>query len=337
MNKHVSTILRKTTKQDDEAYNILTMAIHERYQGGMDNINANFYMFHSKDNIKPWNHEYGKVPTNHYLLPSNELPKHIDFDAILCQNIAHINLCVQLKQQYNIPIINLFHVLPLQKIPPNILRKNREQLDSVIKQQVFISDFNRKEWGWDNTNAKVIKHCVDSDFFRPSNIERKPQILSVCNDWINRNIPCGFQLWANIIRPQSKEQLPFKVLGNTPGLSKAAKNIEELRDSYNESLIFLNTSLISPIPTVVLEAMACGNIVVSTNTCMLPEVIKHGENGLLFNPDRPGEAREMLVDILKNPNKYKHLGENARKTMLTDFSKERFTKEWDNLLKLVIK
>lgn len=337
MNKHVSTILRNTTRKNGEVYNIITMATHEAYQTSLDETNANYYMFHSRDNIKPWNHEYRKVPKNHFLLPNNELPKHIDFDAILCQNVAaHLQLCIKLKQLYNIPILNLFHVLPLQKIPPNILRKNREQLDSVIEKQIFISDFNKNAWGWEGTDAKVIKHCVDSEFFRPLNRERKSYSLSVVNDWINRDQPCGFQLWANIIRPGTKEALPFKAVGNTPGLSKAAKNVEELRDEYNNALVFLNTSLISPIPTVLLEAAACGCIIISTNTCMIPEHFRHQYNALLFNPDKPGEAREMLIDVLKNPTKYKHLGENARKTMLEDFTKERFTKDWDNLLKSVI-
>lgn len=337
MNKHVSTILRNTTRKNNEPYNIITFSIHECYQNNMDSINAQFYMFHNKDNIKPWNHEYRAVPKNHYLLPNNQLPKYIDFDAVFCQNIAHISLCVQLKQQYNIPLINLFHILPQQKIPPNILRKNREQLDSVVDQEVFISDFNRKEWGWDNTNAKVIKHCVDTDLFKPIEIDKKPQVLSVCNDWIQRDHFCGFNLWANITRPGTKEALPVKVLGNTPGLSKAAKDVNELVSAYQESIIFLNTSLISPIPSVVLEAMSCGNIVISTNTCMLPEIIKHGENGLLFSPDKPQEARQLILEVLKNPDKYRYLGENARKTILKDFTKERFTQEWNDLFKSVIK
>ena len=60
-------------------------------------------------------------------------------------------------------------------------------------------------------------------------------------------------------------------------------SIEALRDAYKSSSVFLNTSIHSPVPTVLMEAMACGCAVVSTDNCMIPEIIEHGVNGLLAN------------------------------------------------------
>ena len=64
--------------------------------------------------------------------------------------------------------------------------------------------------------------------------------------------------------------MPIKVLGDSPGLSKPAESIEALREAYKTSSIFLNTSIHSPVPTVLMEAMASGCAVVSTNNCMIP-------------------------------------------------------------------
>ena len=118
-------------------------------------------------------------------------------------------------------------------------------------------------------------------------------------------------------------------MGNSPGLSEAAQSIEHLRDIYNSSSIFYNTSIHSPVPTVLMEAMACGCAIVSTNNCMIPEIIEHGKNGLISND--PEELKSYLELLLDKPKMARMLGDAARKTIVERYNISRFVEDWNNL------
>ena len=63
-----------------------------------------------------------------------------------------------------------------------------------------------------------------------------------------------------------------------------------------------------------LEAMSCGCAVVSTETCMIPEVIENGVNGFMTNDEK--QMERYLVDLLNDKNLAKEIGDNARKTIV---------------------
>jgi len=194
---------------------------------------------------------------------------------------------------------------------------------------VFISDYSIDEWKFErDENVQVIKHCVDPIFI-PSDIEKQPHILSVVNDWVSRNWCCNFEGWQRIT-----QGLPTKVLGDTPGLSQPAPSLDLLVQEYQSAQVFLNTSTISPVPSVLLEAMSCGCAVVTTATCMIPEIIEHGVNGLISNDET--ELRGYCEDLLKDESLRIKLGKAARDTVVSQFNIERFTKEWNEVFHNVL-
>ncbi|NOT46583.1 MAG: glycosyltransferase family 4 protein [Acidobacteria bacterium] len=76
------------------------------------------------------------------------------------------------------------------------------------------------------------------------------------------------------------------------------------------------------IPNVMVEAMACGVPVVTTNVSGIPEIIRNGENGLLVNPDDP----QALADSLEKIYLDKSLSARLSRAGL-DTVKERFDGE----------
>ena len=326
--RSVRSLMRKVRTGDK--LNILTFPTHERYEENLCKTGHNFYAL---DHGKKWVSTYAKIPDNYHIISS--LPEHIDFDLILshtsCERLtmAHDILSGTKDMPYNklsVPILRHCHILP----NPNNSEQTPLYKTFPVDQNSFISEFNMKAWGYDKTEAAIIEHGIDTAFWKPDeSVKRDNVCLSVVNDWIDRDWCCGFGTWASSVGLKTKFQLPVRVLGDTPGLSEAAKDSDDLRRAYQASRIFYNTSSHSPVPTVLLEAMSCGCAIVSTNTCMIPEVIEHGKNGLLSND--PNELRSFLEMLLNNEELASKLGSEARKTICERYNLKSFVDGWNNL------
>lgn len=77
--------------------------------------------------------------------------------------------------------------------------------------------------------------------------------------------------------------------------------------------VFINTTNFDNMPVSVIEAMALGLPVVSTNVGGMPYLINDGEDGFLVSPNMP-EAFVEKIELLKNtPQLLQHVTVNARK------------------------
>src|SRR5581483_5520203 len=86
----------------------------------------------------------------------------------------------------------------------------------------------------------------------------------------------------------------------------------EIPIRLNEFDIFLNTTNVDNTPVSVLEAMACGLCVVSTNVGGLPYLLRHEQDALLT---APGDAQAMasaVCRLLGEPKLGEQLSKAAR-------------------------
>jgi len=339
--RSVKSILRSANRP--KKLNILTFATHERYEQNLCKTGHNFY---SLAVGKTWDTDYGDVPENYHIIDS--IPDYLDFDLILahtdCQRLAGVHRYLsgaddRSSNRTHIPILRHNHVLPDVRFDVN--QQKAAAVNPTVNWYSFISNFSRDAWGFNQDNSIVIEHGIDTDFWTPGSEQRDNLCLSVVNDWPNRDWCCGFNVWRHTVGMKGGSgtktdpwqcDLPIRVFGKSPGLSVPAESTEHLREIYQKSKIFYNTSLHSPVPTVLLEAMACGCAIVSTATCMIPEVIQHGVNGLISND--PKELRSYLEMLLNNDAVAKKLGENARKTIEQKYNLDRFIKCWNKAFEL---
>lgn len=74
----------------------------------------------------------------------------------------------------------------------------------------------------------------------------------------------------------------------------------------------------------VLEAMACGSVLVASATPPVEEVIQHGENGILVDFFDGDELAQRVAAVLADPAAFRLLAENARQTVVDAFDLNRY-------------
>ncbi|MCX7015370.1 MAG: glycosyltransferase [Candidatus Sumerlaeota bacterium] len=72
----------------------------------------------------------------------------------------------------------------------------------------------------------------------------------------------------------------------------------------------------------VLDSMACRCTMLCSDTAPVREMIKHHETGLLFDFHDDKALAEMAVEVLKDPEAYRHLGHNAEELIRKHYSME---------------
>lgn len=316
----IKKIIELTNVPKKEKYNILTFPTHERYETQLCKTGHNFYSFHLPK-LKKWNNKQIPIPDNYHILPESSIGG-INYDFILSQSkFWQFQIANQINERLKLPLISLEHTVPT---PATM---NLQQIELMKNMQghvnVFISEYSQKQWQIQN-NSVIIHHGIDTKCFNKLNIEKNNTVLTVANDFINRDYCLNYSGWKRIT-----QGLQIKLVGDTPGLSYSANSTEELVNEYNKCGVYLNTSTLSPIPTSLLEAMSCGCAIVSTATCMIPEIIKHEENGFISNNEN--ELRQYIITLLENPELREKIGNNARITIEKYFSEYNFVNQWNNL------
>ncbi|MDO9594367.1 MAG: glycosyltransferase family 4 protein, partial [Lutibacter sp.] len=86
--------------------------------------------------------------------------------------------------------------------------------------------------------------------------------------------------------------------------------------------IFINTTNIDNMPVSIIEAMALGLPIVSTNAGGLPYLIENGVDGILIPVKEERKMTEAIIGLLNNPSKAAELSINAREKA------EKFDESW---------
>lgn len=90
---------------------------------------------------------------------------------------------------------------------------------------------------------------------------------------------------------------------------------EELAAAYASADVFAFPSDTETLGFVAMEAMASGVPVVGARAGGIPDIIRHGENGLMFTPGDLGELTQQLRALLSNAELRRRLGQQARRDM----------------------
>lgn len=211
-----------------------------------------------------------------------------------------------------------------------------KQCDTVIA----VSDQNREklitEYGVSLDRIKVVRLFVDIDTYGQ---REKKKIL-----WAGRFVSeKRFDILLESIRLLKRGDVQLIIVGfgpENPAKIAAEKGIadkvfvfdkmdqRQLSFFYHNCDIFCLSSEREGIPVVLMEAMAVGMPVVSTDVGAIKELVKEG---VLVRPNDPKALAEGLNMLLDNPELRKSMGEKNRKIAAELHSKKNLDSLYDVL------
>lgn len=86
-----------------------------------------------------------------------------------------------------------------------------------------------------------------------------------------------------------------------------------LPDLLNSADVFVMPGKAESFNIATLEAMACAKPVLAANAAALPELVTHGVNGYLFQPDRPEAAARAMESIAEQREQWPRMGKLSLK------------------------
>lgn len=84
--------------------------------------------------------------------------------------------------------------------------------------------------------------------------------------------------------------------------------------------VLVIASRIESIPILLYEAMAMAKPIIATAVGGIPEVLSHGETGLLVPPEDPEALAQAIDRLVENPTEASRMGEAARRRALAHFT-----------------
>ena len=121
--------------------------------------------------------------------------------------------------------------------------------------------------------------------------------------------------WLKYLKEKHTERINWN---NVHHVGKVSH--DRLRDIYRISSVHVYLTYPFVLSWSLLEAMSCECTVVGSRTAPVEEVIESGKNGILVDFANSKELAEKVVEILNNKQIYKHLGQNARSTIIKRYS-----------------
>jgi len=177
---------------------------------------------------------------------------------------------------------------------------------------VVPSGFLREVFGRFGMTARIVPNIIDLEKFHPG--DTRPGDIHVV---VARNleplydIASGLRALALLLRRHpgvrmsiagsGPEQAALERLADELGISGLVRftgrlDSFEMAELYRNSTLSLNTALADNMPNSVLEALACGLPVVSTEVGGVPFLVRHEETALLV---RPGDAEGMAAAMAR--------------------------------------
>jgi glycosyltransferase involved in cell wall biosynthesis len=233
-------------------------------------------------------------------------------------------------------------------------KKGFERADAII---VLAEEFKNKLLRLELNPKKIFVSTtmVESVQFRKNNKKfSEPFTILFCGNFIKSKGP--YEL-VNAI-PYVLKKYPdstFYFLGIGKELGKLKEEVRKLGiqenvtfagyktgkekiEYFHKAHIFILPSYSEGFPTVVLEAMAAGDVIVYTPVGGLKDKLKDFQNGLIIKsqPPNPKEIADQILQLLMHPDEMQMMSYINKKDILEKYDVKIVTKTIENIYEMIL-
>ena len=227
---------------------------------------------------------------------------------------------------------------PAQKAYHKLIYRYENRTLKVADRVVCVSNHTKTmlEQIFGYSDAQVIHNGVDHEFFRPRYINReryltkldieedKTVLLFVGNPTLRK----GADLLPDIMKKLGDDYILVMTSGLRGDVKRYGKNIryagkvnpDQLVNLYNFCDMFLFPTRSEGLALTVLEAMACGKPIITTDCASMPEVIRDGHNGFLCEMNNVEDYIEKIRYLAQNKHLQANMGAQNREKISSTFN-----------------
>lgn len=219
----------------------------------------------------------------------------------------------------------------------------RNTLDRLVTPSRFYRD-KLAEWGWDANRIAYIPNCIDATQFTPRDQEGGYFVyagrLSPEKGLTTLVRAAALSRQRLVLAGSGPEEPTLRRLVDTLGAEvvfAGYQNKPELKQLIGEALaLVLPSEWYENAPISVLEAYALGRPVIGTRIGGIPELVLHGETGILVTPGDATTLAEGLAAIASLPPAARaRLGAAGRDWVCREFSPERYRERTTQLYEAI--
>ena len=122
-----------------------------------------------------------------------------------------------------------------------------------------------------------------------------------------------------------KSEFPeFKLILVGEGLPEGKLSLREVREKMGNCYCLVVPSVSEGLPRVIMEAMALAKPVVASNVGGIPDLVKDGQTGFLFEAGNVEQLADKLRTLLSNKPLAIEIGNRGRELVQSKFSNEKY-------------
>ncbi len=206
-----------------------------------------------------------------------------------------------------------------------------------------------------NYHIEVLPNGIDHERFHPMDHAISRKILGLPTNKIlilfgagsaTRDTRKGFHLLVDALNKLDYKNLPtdcelivFGASSSKITFPMKANFMGTLQDEismallYSAADVFVAPSVEDNLPNTVLESLSCGTPVVAFNIGGMPDMVLHKRNGYLASGFDTTELAEGLKWVVDDHQRWKHLSDAARSTVIESFTLQCSAERYLNIYK----
>jgi glycosyltransferase involved in cell wall biosynthesis len=192
---------------------------------------------------------------------------------------------------------------------------------TIVTPSLWLSYEAKQSAIFSKFDVLTIPYGINEKIFKPRNKEYSRELLGIPNDkkvilFVADSISNhrkGFVYLKRAFEQLNRNDVVLCAIGSKSSELKNIGNVLELGTVYDERLmsivysmadVFVIPSLMDNLPNTVIESLMCGTPVIGFPIGGIPDMVKHGNNGLLANEISVAALKNSIEEFLETSDKF---------------------------------